>query len=285
MKVHAFKVDIHNSNPLEDVLDLVNKQPNLRQRIKIVGTVEMRAEYIEHRDGLWLIDFVRIRTDHGPGKVGRSSQIQGIPFNTDEGFGEETAALYDPLTGYMLIQYNHFGVRAGSIGDYLSIYDGSKTNVYSLNPKFDNDVERRLAKKGITKKIALSIDISKMNDKDRLAGTPLSEAISIGRDANANKISIVLSAGGGKSKSLSETASSIFNSAKTLFRMNPEAVTKLEFRGKDDKDSVIEVIDLIGQRLSVSFDKLKPGADLRYPREERWTALIRAKNGWKDDLV
>lgn len=285
MKVHVFKVDAHNSNPLENVFKLVEQETDLRKRIRIVGAVEMRAEYIKKTNDLWLMDFVRIRTDHGPGKVGRDNKIEGIPFKDDEGFGEETAALYDPLTGYMLIQYNHFGVRAGSIADYLTIYDGANTNVYSLNPKFDDDIERKLAKKGITKKIAFSIDISKMNVQDRASGTALSEAISLGRNANANKITIVLSAGGGRSKGLSEIGASLFGSVKSLLTSNPEAVTKLEFSGKDDKDAITEVLDLIGQRLTTDFDKLKAGDDLRYPRKERLMALIRAKNGWKDKLV
>lgn len=286
MKVHAFKVQTtDDSAALEDLLRLIEQKNNLRERIRIINHVELRAEAIEHHNGVWLIDFVRIRTDHGPGRVSRDTQVEGFDFEDEEGFGEETAALFDPATGYILIQYNHFGVRAGVIADYLSEFDDTVNNFYTFKPKFDDDVERRLLNQGITRKVAFTLDVGKMSAQDRKSGQALSDALSFGRESGADRIKIEISVTGEKQRGLTAKAKDGIHSLQSILARNPDAVTKLEVSGKEDRDSVTEVLDLIGQRLTVEYSNLRVGADLRYPRDERWSALIRAKNGWNRILV
>jgi len=281
MKVHAFKVELSDgSSSLEDVLQQIAGEVRLRERIRLVNQIELRAESIDQQDGLWLLDFVRIRTNHGPGKVGRDTEVEGFDFEDEEGFGEETAALYDPTTGYILIQYNHFGVRAGAISDYLSAFDGTTNNLYTFKPKFDEDVERRLLNQGITKKIRFSLDVTRMSAQDRQRGRALSEAIEYGRSNGADKIKVEISVQGERGRGLAQGALESLTALRNIVGQNPEAVQKLEVAGKENEDSVTEVLDLLGHRLSIEFSDMAVGNDLRYPRDERWRALIRAKNGW-----
>lgn len=285
MKVHAYKVEFTDgSQPLEEVLQQIENEQSLRERIRLINQVELRAESIAQQDGLWLMDFVRIRTSHGPGKVGRDSEVEGFEFEEEEGFGEETAALYDPTTGYILIQYNHFGVRAGAIADYFSAYDGTENNLYTFKPKYDEDVERRLLNHGITRKISFCLDVTRMSEQDRQRGRPLSEAIDYGRQNGADKIKVEISVQGERNRSLAQGALDGLAALRSILGQNPDAVTKLEVSGKENQDSVTEVLDLIAHRLSVEFNDLVLGADLRYPRDERWRALTRAKNGWRQVL-
>lgn len=285
MKVHAYKVEFTDgSQPLEEVLQQIENEQSLRERIRLINQVELRAESITQQDGLWLMDFVRIRTSHGPGKVGRDSEVEGFEFEEEEGFGEETAALYDPTTGYILIQYNHFGVRAGAIADYFSAYDGTENNLYTFKPKYDEDVERRLLNHGITRKISFCLDVTRMSEQDRQRGRPLSEAIDYGRQNGADKIKVEISVQGERNRSLAQGALDGLAALRSILGQNPDAVTKLEVSGKENQDSVTEVLDLIAHRLSVEFNDLVLGADLRYPRDERWRALTRAKNGWRQVL-
>ncbi|HCG6534506.1 TPA: hypothetical protein NJ249_004131 [Vibrio parahaemolyticus] len=281
MKVHAFKVEkSEGSTIVTDIFQQIQAEDSLRNRIRIINKSEIRVESIEERDGLWYIDFVRIRTDHGPGNVTRNNPIRGFAIDEDGGFGEETAALYDPNSGYMLIQYNHYGVRAGIIAEYFSQYDQDMVNIYTLKPKFDEDVERRLMNKTITKKLAFTIDVSRMTARDREEGQALSDAIAYGHNTGADKIKIEISVSGDKGRSLGEMASDGLTNLKTIFGNNPDAVSRLEFSGKDDRDSATEVLDLIGQRLTKEFKNLNVGTDLRYPKEARWDALLRTKNSW-----
>jgi len=285
MKIHAYKVEsVSGSRPLEEVLRQIEGEQSLRERIRLINQVELRAESVSHQDGLWLMDFVRIRTSHGPGRVGRDSEVEGFEFDEEEGFGEETAALYDPDSGYILVQYNHFGVRAGAIADYLSAYDGTENNLYTFKPKYDEDVERRLLNHGITRKISFCLDVTRMSEQDRQRGRPLSEAIDYGRQNGADKIRIEISVQGERHRSLAQGALDSLAALRSIIGQNPDAVTKLEVSGKESQDSVTEVLDLIAHRLSIEFTDLVLGVDLRYPRDERWRALIRAKNGWRQML-
>lgn len=282
MKVYAFKVEPSaQSANLSDILQQINQQANLRERIRLVNQTELRAEAIEHRNGLWHMDFVRIRTAHGPGKVGRDTEVEGFEFDEEEGFGEETAALYDPESAYILIQYNHFGVRPASIADYLSSYDQNTKNLYTFKPKYDEDVERRLTHQGITRKLIFTLDVSRMSDQDRARGDSLSEAIDYGRRTGADRVKVEISVQGEKEKSLMGSAKEAISALKNIHGQDPNAVKKLEVSGKEDRDSITEVLDLLGQRLFAEFTDLSLGSDLRYPREERWHALIRARNGWR----
>lgn len=282
MKVYAFKVEpYHDSEPLVDVLESISKVLNIKDRIRTVNGVEMRVEVIEERNNLWLLDFVKIRTDHGPGKVNRSKPIVGFQLGKDDGFGEETAAIYDPKSGYMLIQYNHNGVRHGSIEHYLSDFNEDKNNIFLLKPKLDDNIERRLMTKSITKKLSFVIDIGKLGAADKQAGRSLSEVLAIAGNVSAGRIAITLTAEQGKQTSLNENSNSVFNSLRSLLGSNPDAVKKLEYSGKDNKDSLTEVLDLIAQRLCIEFDDIPTGeADKRYPLADRWEALLKARKEW-----
>ena len=285
MKIHAYKVDsFDGSRTLQDVLLQIESEPSLRERIRLINQVELRAKSVSQKNGLWLMDFVRIRTSNGPGKVGRDSEVEGFEFDEEEGFGEETAALYDPASGYILVEYNHFGVRAGAIADYLSAYDGTETSLYTFKPKYDEDVERRLLNHGITRKISFCLDITRMSEQDRQRGRALSEAIDYGRQNGADKIKVEISVQGERQRSLAKNALDGLSALRSILGQNPDAITKLEVSGKENQDSVTEVLDLIAHRLSIEFNDLVLGADLRYPRDERWRALVRAKNGWHQIL-
>ncbi len=108
IKVHLFKVNkTESSAPFETVLEMIGGNDALHARIRTVNKVELRIEAIQRHEHFWLLDFVQIKMDHGPCRASRDSGVTGFDFNAEEGFGEETGALYHPNSGYILIQYNH----------------------------------------------------------------------------------------------------------------------------------------------------------------------------------
>lgn len=287
MKIHAYKVvRDKDSVPLAQVLESISNQRRLDTRIRRVYGADVRAEAVRQKAGIWLLDLVRIRTNHGPGKVGRDSPVTGFDFAPGEGFGEETAALFDPSTDYMLVQYNHVGVRAGAIAEYLSVYDPYSSNAYQLRPKFASDVETRLRRQTITKDITFQIDLPKMTSTDREYGHDLASAIEFGREKGAERVTVSISVHGrSRDKGLRAGAKQTISSLRRLMGSDPDAVRRLEISGKEDADAITETLNLVAHRLTEEFGDLRLGADLRYPRAERWRALERAKNGWKSVLV
>lgn len=283
MKVHLFKVEsTEGSVPLEEVLTSV-EQTSLRQRLRLVGQREVRVEDISHNNGIWLLDFIMIRTDHGPGKVGRDTPVEGFVFDENEGFGEETAILYDSNTGYLVAQYNHFGVRPGSIQDYLSGFNIglNQNNIYTFIPKLDQEIERKLEAQGLKQKLAFSIDMTRMNAVDRVRGTALSQAINFGRGSGADKIKIEIAITGDRSRGLFRSATETIVEIQQIINDAPDAVTKLEVTGRENENTSAEILNLLGHKITLTFSDIAVGPDLRYPRQARMNALRRAHNGWR----
>lgn len=67
--------------------------------------------------------------------------------------------------------------------------------------------------------------------------------------------------------------------------MAPPAVEKFEVAGKDAPDARTEAIDMLTPKLEQPIDGVESGGDRRYTRESRWSALLRARNGWSHILT
>lgn len=282
MKVHAYRVRRHqNSAPLEQLLRQIEVTPLVR-RDRRLGHVEVRCEAVRRRrNGTWFMDFVRLRFDHGPGRVHRSRPIRGFNLRQHEGFGEETAALYDPVSHYMLIQYNHHGVRAGKIQEYICEFVHDPPYAFELIPKYDEETERRLQRKTIFRRLDFKIATRGMNAGDRRAGIALTDAIEMGNRFGAEDITISLSAGRGRPRGLIvQSVTEALNWLRRSHGLDPDSVSRIVVTGRDAIDSETEILDLLAQRLITEFQDLPVGRDLRYPRNARWSALERARIGW-----
>lgn len=281
IKVHAFGINhAGDCDPLETILNDINEDA-LAERVRSISNTDIRVESIEQRNGFWLFDFAKFRDEHGPGKATRQTPIVGFEFMENEVFCEETAALYDPTTRHMIVQYNHYGVRAGAIECYLSEYNGPDNGWYEFRPKYDQDAENRFNRRQATRKLSFSIDPRMLNEQDRVAGTALSQAIDIGNQSNASKIEVTITVGRERRNVLSEYADRTAVALKLKSEENPNAVPRLQVGILENLDSTVEVVDLIEQRLFREFTDIQLGPDRRYPREERYQALIRAHRGWR----
>ena len=287
MKIYAYQVKrISKSIPLlETVLDKIYSERRLNKREKTISKSLVRVENIKKNDdGIWLIDFVKDRKGGGPGKAGKNKKVEGFTFERGDFFAEETAALFIPKSNFILIQFNQNGVRAPTIAKYLSIFGEEYDNAYEFLPKLDADSERRLRNKTIVRKVSMGVCLSKVTDADRDYGEPLSKVIAFGRHFGDYHIKVEASVGDASKKAKLSKPFEFIESARSFFSRNQEAVTNFEISGKDNEDSKVEMIDLVAQRLTVDID-IKPRlTDLRLSMDDRWQALIRAMNGWRDVL-
>lgn len=286
MKVHLFKVVRHdNTEPLEDLLGRVSRD-GIEARLRVVGAHDVRIENVgRDRNGYWLLDFGMLRYEHGPGRACRDKPIVGFDFDEGEAFGEETAALYDPKSGCMLVQYNHFGVRSGSIQNYLCNYDHGKANTYELAVVFDKETERKLATKTFFTRLSVTMAVSRLTQDDRDAKVALSDAIAIGGEYGARNISFSMSMGPGKNNGLdSGSVKRALKWVKGVLHAEENAISKAEVVCKENPDGIAEVLDLVQQRLAISLDDIPLGEDLRFSQDDRWKGLLRARRGW-DDII
>jgi len=283
MKVFLYKVTEHdNHHSLNKLLDIIMKA-TLKDRVRLIGDTNIRIEDITLSDeGFYYIDMVMFRDQHGPGRGDHSSPVIGFTFQTGESFCEQTACLYDPKTRYLTLQYNHHGVRSMATQNYFNEYLTSSPDYqFELMPKYDDDTMRRFNNKVLTKSLNFTVDTRFMSASDRKANQSLSNALKIGDVSGGDKITIKISAGLSKKKSLTQSAITLIKQLKSKLDDDPDAVTKLKVGVKENIDGKTEVLDLIGHRLFVEFTHLKPGKDLRFAQQDRYDALEKAYIGWK----
>ncbi len=108
MKMHAYQVVVTNGPSAGDLLRRIDETP-FEQRIRRTGGGDVRLDDLRVEDGLWLLDCVKHRVGHAPGIASTTARVQGVTLEEGQTFAEETAALYDEATGYMVVQYNHHG--------------------------------------------------------------------------------------------------------------------------------------------------------------------------------
>ncbi len=281
MKVHAFSVNVlENKGSIRDLLEQI-EQDKLSDRVRNVGYSELRIEHIENKNGLWFIDFGKFRDQHGPGKASRATPIEGFKFDEGQVFCEETACLYIESSNHLIIQYNHHGARAGTVQEYLNSYNNDASCSFELRPKYDESVDRKFRDRAATKKLIFEIDPRFLSEGDRQAGTALTQALDIGNQSNGEKVELVISAGRPKNQFLSDFIDRTAEFLKLKAEENPDAVTKLKVGVLEHLDSRMDVLDLIAQRLVREFTDIPIGADLRFPRKKRYSALESAYKGWR----
>lgn len=284
--VYAYKVERNSDRtaPLAGLLDQCYAR-QLSQRAIRVGADTFRLEELNRADNLLYLDFVRLRQEHGPGRAHPSRQITGFQFQPGETFGEETAALFDPATCNLLLQFNFAGARAGHLQEYFSNINNNADDIYDLLPRFDEHVEARLRHKRIIKNLRFKMPVSHIRGADRAAGVPLIDVLNVSQQYGAEQLEITLSAGRRRSSSLDMNG---FNRALAWLHRridhDQNAVTALTVGAKGNIDEETEILNLLGHRLKQVYDDLPIGEDKRCERSVRWEALHRAYDAWQRQL-
>ena len=132
-----------------------------------------------------------------------------------------------------------------------------------------------------------------MTAQQRQAGVSLSRAIELSDQLNGQAVEITISNGGQKNAMLNTGAvAQIMKTLRKFAQRDAEQVTanplyqnsvvqKFEVTGKQDVSEAAETIDMLMPKVEQELDGIVLGEDLRYTRESRWDALIRARNGWQ----
>jgi hypothetical protein len=292
MNVHLFQVSRDTgAQPLEDLLKEIERL-TLDTRIRNLANGSFRLEHIEHprsennATDYWLLEFVKLRFEHGPGKVGKHTAVEGFVLGDDEGFGEETAALYDPKTNHMIIQYNHHGMRASAIERYFNVFDHAPEEVssYELLMRIDPSAEIKLAQKRFITKLRFKIAPPKMTAAHRDAGISLNRVLELNNDQNGGAIEVTISASRGQT--LGQRAMSMINDLRRLSAHDvdegTDVVSRFEVGGKNDLLDKSDAINMITPKLELTISDLMLGGDRRYTRRSRWDGLLRAQRGWRE---
>ena len=283
-KIHLYKlftgrdsrnlVDVIRETVGIDLEDRTRRLPRQPYRLEDAVRPTRNAPF-------WLIDFAKLRFDGGPGKASKATPVESFELDGGFGFAEETAMLYHAETDYVVMQYNHYGPRAGSIEEYLSTVDLTQVNDFGLRLQLNPDAQARLDRKTIFTRLKIRVAPAKLSAAFRRNNMALVSSLEASSTLVAGDIVTVEVAleRDGQHRSLN-----LGRHIRSLLRMandEVEAVDSLVITGKDGVEDRLDAVDLISERLEHVIKQLPLDGGLRYPRDARYAALIRAFNGWR----
>ena len=282
MKMELYKLDKPSGFDLKARINHIMRQEIIRRNRERTGGV-MRLEQVEKRGNLWLCDFVKIRTDHGPSKAGENAPAQGFELGPNDGFGEETALLWNTTNDWCVMQYNHYGSRSKAIAEYLALYIHTDPVELHFLPKIDDDIQAKIHHKKLVNKISVSLSPKDISDADYDYGASLGAASKILKSSNADHIEIILSA---RRKNRLGFTLPDFMGWLDRIRGNADhsPVGAAHATARENEDDAPEVLDLLHNRI-VTEEDILPGADKRYPIKDRFDAIHRAHDGWTNLMI
>jgi hypothetical protein len=284
LRIHAYQITARGDLSLDQVLTHISQLP-LEQRLRDVAGSEIRLEAANKAGQVWSLDFGGIHQE-GPGRAARDAPIIDFDLNADEGFGEETAAVFNGGTGFMALQYNHHGPRSGRIQSYLFRFaryvaglaedvPNDDDHGFTLLPVIRQDTIERLNRSSIIKKLRMSVFVPGLAHIEQPQRQSLSGILDTPVVGSAANLNFEISAGRKRRDSLNIDA---------VRRMVQEAlgfgddIHALEAVIRETEDAPSEPLDLLEARLQSNVRVDLTGR--RYARNERWAALSGALNDW-----
>ena len=197
MKLHFFRSN--EDFPMVAVLRSIMGRP-LPERERIISKKNTFMEDHDVDRDFHQMDFTQRRRTHGPGHSRPGRQTVDFDLEDRDGFGEQTCAVWHAPTRYMAVQYNHYGVRAGAIREYLSGFGASaagRTVNLDMEPQLRRDTLDRLAAAPVHSNLVCGFDAESVAPTDGTAqlGVPVQRIFEIRNSTNAMKIEVSLSLG------------------------------------------------------------------------------------------
>ncbi len=288
LKVHAYHIVQRGNVSLVQTLTHV-AQLQLPNRLRTVSAVPMRLEHCVQQGPYWLMDFTLIRRK-GPGRASPTEPVSDFDLEDDEGFGEETAAIYAPNSGFMALQYNHYGPRQSRIQAYLHSMSlavagqpdhvelPDSQNGFDFNPLLKAEAVDRLDNLGIIKTISASFHVPGVLARPEARRRSLTGLLDMPIMGGAQNVQFEISAGRGKERSLHPNR--VRQAVRELLAAREE-INSLTVTAKENADAPSEPVDFLDARLETDVEVALVGR--RYPRAQRLAALRLAFETWRDD--
>ncbi len=129
------------------------------------------------------------------------------------------------------------------------------------------------------RRVELDLDLTQMRAKDRELGLGLGTMAAYGADLNGAKLKVVLSVGMERKRQLKAR---IKDGLMDMVQ-HSKMVIGAKLIGRETPEGQIEVVDLLdGKLIAEAIISIGPGR--RLDQEERFRALISARNHWRESL-
>ena len=280
MKIRPFSIAVvpHNGqmgmlNVLEKIERILQDPKSWNARNQSLSAGYARIDHIERKNQHWFMNFAKSRDGQGPVKMAKTSPLQGFRYNRGETPGEETAAMYDQATHYMVIQQNHHGIKVGGIQEYINRIAGC--DFMEMHPVLAEDIDRKLRQARSAKTFCIKMDARGPTSLDHLAGISTGDALAM---SNAQDIELVFR---------TRMQTGLSESILAVARRTREAVTRNGKKSGISKltvktvsvDKTVELLDLMAPKMEKSYEILLDN-ERRIPLDERYKKLKQAFDFW-----
>lgn len=289
MKTHLYKIrQISGADTIDNLIEEINGR-ELEDRNSSIEGYTNRIEDIQLRRHIRsecvLVNFVKLRMNHGPGKGSLQRRTTGFNLHSTEGFAEETAALIDLTHGFLICEYNHHGARATMLGTYLERVKDVSDNKFEILPCLDDQVMRKLANLEEISRFELKVAPGKLSVEDKHCLPGINSSLDFAERAGAPLVSIALSGGPGKS-TLNGAVRSLVNRLASLVHMEgrrpaDQPIKTLKVAGREPDEDQTLLLDLVRGKL-LGEHEIAPNNDRRFPVQARWDALLNDHYRWQN---
>jgi hypothetical protein len=210
-------------------------------------TKVVRLHRLEKRGDLWFGDFVGIGTKRPAKKAHVSGRMENVPFQENEGLGEESAFLYDSHSSVLVLQSNRLAATASSVIRFFerfAVDQGPLDLQAIMTPSAVDSLSRFQSITSLRVNMA-AMDLGKAYADKKYSATHLA---SIASELNAPSIKLDVSVGHGWRKH-GLSIEPVRKMIRDLMSAKSDMQIKMiEISGKTD-DEDFEALDLITQRL------------------------------------
>ena len=283
MKIHFYTITIENSNDnVSSLLRRINES-ELGERERTISRKPVFLEYFRSRsNGSYELDFTQRRIQNGPGYSRRGIETRDFELGENAGFGEQTAAIWSP-SGFLAVQYNHYGIRPSAIGDYLQNFlirsNENEIPTLILVPVVAANAFARLQNSEAHTRIECTIDTGNVTREMANVDASLLFALQAREDTGAGRISFTLALGYNRDGMGLNRNSSMSMLGRLMENIN---VKRLKAQVRNDVDGSLEILDLFEQRETREFPnrELEKTPGLRYTRNSRINAIRTTLDQW-----
>jgi hypothetical protein len=269
---------------VQDTLATILHAP-LEQRLLQCGVHRVRLDEIvpfTQSDGHvnWHLKFSKFRDDNWPGVSASAEPAKDLLLNDDESLSEETLVVYSTRSDRLVIQYNHYGVRASTVKDYLNQVSTSPIG-YSLTPVLTNEALQKYEAKQIVTAIEATIEGVTEADIAIMQGSSLEAALSKSVASQVSKFEFKFSVDA-RVKSNKVNRNWIEQLVDGIRNRGGENDT-LRVAAKANEEDAVEVIDLLESKKLTYFDAdaVDRTAGRRYDSAQLFAVLDQSMRDWQ----
>jgi hypothetical protein len=271
LRIGFYQVNVEDSEqtPFSQVLQRLSELPADETRKLTWSSVTVRLQALSKSVSYWQGDMLRIRMDESPRKAKLDGSIEDIPFDDDEGLGENTAFLYSPMTNTLVVHEHRGGVPMSRFQRYCKDL-GAVQNV-EFSPILRPEAIQRIAQmKNISK---LEVRLAGINAAQALrdsnrATKPLLETMDVLSAPKAN-ITLAVQKKGHRLKNIV----TFINGLMRLDDGRNERVRKIQVFGEEEDGEDLQIVDVFQDRM-VELRQVELGESKRLADSQRYTAVL-----------